>query len=56
MKKKDYPALIIRNDDQQEFIQISKGVYRTKWGLMNNSIMSFPFSAFDDTKFTFYYP
>jgi hypothetical protein len=50
-----YPIIIIRNDDKEEFIHLSNGFYRTKWGILNNSISKTPLEAFDKTKFTFYY-
>lgn len=51
----NYPILIIRKDDGVEFIHLENGKYRTKWGIMNGSIGESPFTAFDDSKFTFYY-
>lgn len=50
-----YPVLIIRKDDNEEFIHLGKGMYRTKWGIINNSISETPFYSFDHTRFTFYY-
>ena len=49
------PIIIVRNDDKEEFIHLSNGMYRTKWGILNNSISKTPLEAFDKTKFTFYY-
>ena len=49
------PVIIVRNDDKEEFIHLSNGMYRTKWGILNNSISKTPLEAFDKTKFTFYY-
>ena len=54
-KKLEYPILIIRNDDKEEFIHLGEGLYRTKWGIVNNSIHKTPLEAFDKSKFTFYY-
>jgi hypothetical protein len=45
METFEYPIIIIRNDDKEEFIHLSNGFYRTKWGILNNSISK--------TKFTF---
>lgn len=53
--KTEYPILIIRNDDCEEFIHLGNGLYRTKWGVLNMSISKTPLSAFDETKFRFYY-
>ena len=55
METFEYPIIIIRNDDKEEFIHLSNGFYRTKWGVLNNSISKTPLEAFDKTKFTFYY-
>ncbi len=52
---KNYPIIIVRNDDKEEFIHLSNGFYRTKWGILNNSISKTPLESFDKTKFTFYY-
>lgn len=50
-----YPILIIRDNDKEEFIHLGQGLYRTKWGVLNNSIHKTPLEAFDKSKFTFYY-
>ena len=49
------PVIIVRNDDKEEFIHLRNGMYRTKWGILNNSISTTPLEAFDKSKFTFYY-
>jgi hypothetical protein len=49
------PVIIVRNDDKEEFIHLSNGMYRSKWGVLNNSVSNIPLKAFDKTKFTFYY-
>jgi hypothetical protein len=49
------PVIIVRNDDKEEFIHLSNGMYGNKWGILNNSISSIPLEAFDKSKFTFYY-
>ena len=49
------PVIVVRNDDKEEFIHLSNGMYRTKWGILNNSISTTPLEAFDKSKFTFYY-
>jgi hypothetical protein len=54
-KTLENPIIIVRNDDKEEFIHLSNGMYRTKWGILNNSIFSTPLEAFDKSKFTFYY-
>jgi hypothetical protein len=54
-KHMNYPILIIRKDDDEEFIHLGDGLYRTKWGLMNNSILQIPFESFDKVNFKFYY-
>ena len=54
-KHMNYPILIIRKDDNEEFIHLGDGLYRTKWGLMNNSILQIPFESFDEVNFKFYY-
>jgi hypothetical protein len=51
----NHPILIIRNDDNEEFIHLGEGLYRTKWGILNNSIAETPLNSFDKSKFTFYY-
>jgi hypothetical protein len=51
---KNHPVIIVRNDDKEEFIHLSNGMYRTKWGIINNSISTTPLEAFDKAKFTFY--
>jgi hypothetical protein len=51
----NYPILIIRNDDNVEFIHLGDGWYRSKWGLLNNSIEQVPFESFDEFNFKFYY-
>jgi hypothetical protein len=51
----NYPILIIRKDDNAEFIHLGDGLYRTKWGLMNNSIQQISFKSFDKVNFKFYY-
>jgi hypothetical protein len=51
----EYPILIIRKDDNEEFIHLGNGLYRTKWGILNNSISKIPFKTFNSTKFKFYY-
>lgn len=50
-----YPVLIIRKDDNEEFIHLGKGMYRTKWGIINNSISETSLDSFDNTRFIFYY-
>lgn len=50
-----YPIIIIRNDDKEEFIHLGNGNYKTKWGILNNSISTTPLKAFNKSKFTFYY-
>ena len=50
-----HPIIIVRNDDKEEFIHLGNGMYRTKWGILNNSISNTPLKAFDKSKFTFYY-
>jgi glycosyltransferase involved in cell wall biosynthesis len=52
---KNYPVIIVRNDDKEEFIHLSNGMYRTKWGILHDSISSTPLESFDKSKFTFYY-
>ena len=54
-KFKNYPVIIVRNDDKEEFIHLSNGMYRTKWGILHDSISSTPLESFDKSKFTFYY-
>ena len=49
------PIIIVRNDDKEKFIHLSNGMYRTEWGILNNSISKTPLEAFDKSKFTFYY-
>ena len=49
------PVIIVRNDDKEKFIHLSNGMYRTEWGILNNSISTTPLEAFDKEKFTFYY-
>jgi hypothetical protein len=49
------PVIIVRNDDKEKFIHLSNGMYRTEWGILNNSISTTPLKAFDKSKFTFYY-
>lgn len=51
----EYPILIIRNDDDEAFIHLGEGLYRTQWGIINNSISETPLEAFDKNKFKFYY-
>jgi hypothetical protein len=53
--KPKYPIIIIRNDDNEIFVYLEKGMYRTLWGVLNNSISRTPFQAFNETQFTFYY-
>ncbi len=48
-------ALGLDIDDKEEFIHLGEGLYRTKWGIVNNSIHKTPLEAFDKSKFTFYY-
>jgi len=55
IKFKNYPVIIVRNDDKEEFIHLSNGMYRTKWGILHDSISSTPLESFDKSKFTFYY-
>lgn len=50
-----YPVLIVRQDDNEEFIHIGKGLYRTLWGIKNGSIAKTPLDAFSKGSFTFYY-
>ena len=51
----NYPILIIRKDDKQEFIHLGNGNYRSKWAIMNGSIQETQFTSFDENKFIFYY-
>ena len=51
----NYPVLIVRIDDKEEFIHLGEGMYRTKWGIMNGSISETPLAAFDLERFKFYY-
>jgi hypothetical protein len=51
----EYPILIIRKDDNKEFIHLGNGQYRTKWGILNNSTSKIPFKTFNPIKFKFYY-
>jgi hypothetical protein len=50
-----HPILIVRNDDKEEFIHLKNGMYRSKWGIMNNSVSETPLKVFDKSLFTFYY-
>ena len=54
-KPKQYPISIIRIDDDEPFIYLGDGKYRTKWGHENGSTAKIPFAAFDATKFKFIY-
>ena len=51
----EYPELIIRVDDSEEFIHLGEGKYRTKWGHENGSIAEIPLKAFSKDTFWFLY-
>lgn len=51
----EYPILIVRLDDNEEFLHLGNGEYRTKWGVINGSISKTPLKAFSKSKFMFYY-
>ena len=48
-----YPNKIIRKDDNEVFIHLGEGMYRTEWGNNNGSISETPFEAFDENLFEF---
>jgi hypothetical protein len=54
-KLKKFPVLIVRNDDNEDFIHLGKGFYRNKSTLKIGSMSKTPLEAFDKDKFTFYY-
>ena len=49
----EYPELIIRVDDSEEFIHLGEGKYKTKWGHENGSIAEIPLKAFGKDQFRF---
>ena len=49
------PIIIVRDDDKELFIRLSNGMYRTQWGILNNSISKTPLESFNKSEFTFYY-
>jgi hypothetical protein len=48
-----YPNIIIRLDDNEKFIHLGEGYYRTEWGNNNGSISKIPLHAFNKDKFKF---
>lgn len=51
----EYPISIIRIDDNEPFIHLGEGKYRTKWGHENGSTAEIPFTAFAEKDFKFLY-
>ena len=51
----NYPKEIIRLDDNEKFIHLGEGYYRTEWANNNGSISKTPLSAFNQQKFKFIY-